>query len=247
MSDLRFVYVIPDDHGSSWRHWQEIRYYGAWLRQIGDHHSNITIGTIPIEFWTKKERQRAREISNRYFAHSEGAPGPNGTVKVAYRYRKKVEHFPLSSKEVSDLRDEVLSLVSKQLEIAFEVTCGTCGESSSGDLIACDHVDYSGIDDREAPFEFIRPLNTDVIAIFYSKSDVTKGTKFTRSILMPTLAEGLDKEKLESPVGDTDTSKAWRDKGRICLRLFATDDTFVGTIRKLGLYSNNVMAIYGSS
>ena len=208
MSDLRFVYVIPDDHGSSWRHWQEIRYYGAWLRQIGDHHSNITIGTIPIEFWTKKERQRAREISNRYFAHSEGAPGPNGTVKVAYRYRKKVEHFPLSSKEVSDLRDEVLSLVSKQLEIAFEVTCGTCGESSSGDLIACDHVDYSGIDDREAPFEFIRPLNTDVIAIFYSKSDVTKGTKFTRSILMPTLAEGLDKEKLESPVGDTDTSKA---------------------------------------
>ena len=114
----------------------------------------------------------------------------------------------MSSKEVSDLRDEVLSLVSKQLEIAFEVTCGTCGESSSGDLIACDHVDYSGIDDREAPFEFIRPLNTDVIAIFYSKSDVTKGTKFTRSILMPTLAEGLDKEKLESPVGDTDTSKA---------------------------------------
>ena len=108
-------------------------------------------------------------------------------------------------------------------------------------------MDYSGIDDREAPFEFIRPLNTDVIAIFYSKSDVTKGTKFTRSILMPTLAEGLDKEKLESPVGDTDTSKAWRDKGRICLRLFATDDTFVGTIRELGLYSNNVMAIYGSS
>ena len=110
MSDLRFVYVIPDDHGSSWRHWQEIRYYGAWLRQIGDHHSNITIGTIPIEFWTKKERQRAREISNRYFAHSEGAPGPNGTVKVAYRYGKKVEHFSLSTKEVSDLRDEVLSL-----------------------------------------------------------------------------------------------------------------------------------------
>ena len=139
------------------------------------------------------------------------------------------------------------NLVSKQLEIAFEVTCGTCRESSSGDPIVCDHVDYSGIDDREAPFEFIRPLNTDVVAIFCSKSDVAKGTNFTRSILMPTLAEGLDKEKLESPVGDNDTSKAWRDKGRICLRLFAADDTFVGTIRELGLYSNNVLTIYGSS
>ena len=248
MSNLGFVYMIPDDQGPSWRHWQEIRHYGGWLRQIGDYHSNITIGTIRIEFWTKKERQRAREISNRYFTHSEGAPGPNGTVKVAYRYGKKVEHFSLSSKEVSDLRDEVLSLVSRQLEIAFEVTCGTCGESSSGDLIACDHVDYCGIDDREAPFEFIRPLNTEVIAIFYSKSDVSKGTSFTRSILMPTLAEGLDKEKLESPVGDTDKSKAWRDKDRIRLRLFAADDTFAGTIRELGLYSNNdVLAFYGSS
>ena len=102
--------MIPDDHGPAWRHWQEIRHYGGWLRQIGDYHSNITIGTIPIEFWTKKEKKRAREISNRYFAHSEGAPGPNGTVKVAYRYGKKVEHFSLSTKEVSDLRDEVLSL-----------------------------------------------------------------------------------------------------------------------------------------
>ena len=248
MSNLRFVYMIPDDQGPSWRHWQEIRHYGGWLRQIGDYHSNITIGTIPIELWTKKERQRAREISNRYFAHSEGAPGPNGTIKVAYRYGKKVEHFSLSSKEVSDLRDEVLSLVSKQLEIAFKVTCSTCGESSCGDVIACGHLDYSGIDDTEAPFEFIRPLNTEVIAIFLSRSDVSRGTNFARSILMPTLAEGLDKEKLESPVLDTDTSKAWRDKGHICLRLFAADDTFAGTIRELGLYSSNeVLAFYGSS
>ena len=247
MSDLRFAYMTPDDPGPSWRHWQEIRYYGGWLRQIGDYHSNITIGTIPLEFWTKKERKRAREISNRYFAHSQGAPGPNGTVNVAYRYRKKVEHFSLSSREVSDLRDEVLSLVSKQLEITFEVTCGTCGESSSGDPLACDHVDYGGIDDTEAPFYFIRPLNTDVTAVFYSKSDITKGPNFTRSILMPTLSEGLYKEKLESPVVDTDTSKAWRDKGRVCLHLFAAEDTYTGTIRELGLYSNNVLMVYGSS
>ena len=111
MSDLRFVYMIPDDHGPSWRHWQEIRNYGVWLRHIGDLPSNMRIGTIPLEFWTKKEKQRAREISNRYFGHSEGAPGPDGTVKVSYAYRGKVEYFSLSSKEVSDLRDEVLSLV----------------------------------------------------------------------------------------------------------------------------------------
>lgn len=248
MNGLTFVYMIPDDQGPSWGHWQEIRHYGGWLRQIGDYHSNITIGTITLDVWTKKERKRAKEISNLYFAHSEGAPGPNGTVKVAYRYRTKVEHFSLSSKEVSDLREEVLCLVSKQLEIEFEVTCGTCGESSSGDLIACKHVDYRGIDDREAPFEFIRPLNTEVIAIFSSKSDVSKGTSFTRSILMPTLAEGLDREKLESPVGDADTGKAWRDRDRIRLRLFAADDTYTGTIRELGLYSNNdVLAFYESS
>ena len=247
MSDLRFAYMTPDDHGPSWRHWQEIRYYGGWLRHIADYHSTITIGTIPLEFWTKKEKKRARQISNRYFAHAEGAPGPNGTVKVAYRYRKKVEHFALSSKEVSGLRDEVLSLVSKQLEVAFQVTCVTCGQSSSGDLIACDHVDYGGIDDAEAPFWFIRPLNTDVIAIFYSKSDVAKGPNFTRSILMPTLAEGLDKKELESPVVDTDPSKAWRDKGHICLRLFAAEDTFTGPIRELGLYSNNVLLMFHES
>ena len=247
MSDSRFIYRIPNDRGPSWRHWQEIRYYGGWLRQISDYHSTITIGTIPVEFWTKKERKRAREISNRYFAHSEGAPGPNGTVKVAYRYGNKVEHFSLSSKEVSDLRDEVISLVSKQLEVAFEVTCGTCGESSSGDLIACDHVDYCGIDDTEAPFWFVRPSNTDVIAIFYSKSDVAKGSNFTRSILMPTLAEGSGKEEAESPVMDIDPSKAWRDKSRICLRLFTAEDTFTGPIRELGFYSNNVLMLYGIS
>ena len=65
---------------------------------------------------------------------------------------------------------------------------------------------------------------------------------------MPTLAEGLDKEKLESPVRDADTSKAWRDKDRIRLRLFSAEDTFAGTIRELGLYSNNdVLAFYESS
>ena len=166
-------------------------------------------------------------------------------MKVAYRYRKKVEHFSLSAKEVSDLRDEVLSLVSKQLEIDFRVTCGTCGESSDGDPIACEHTDYQGIDDLEPPYWFIRPLNTEVIVMFYSKSDIAKGTRFAQSILMPTLAEGLDVEELVAPVGGVDTDKVWRDQDRICLRLYATEDTFTGTVRELGLHANDTLMLYG--
>ena len=209
----------------------------------------MVIGNIPFVFWTKKERQRAKEISNRYYGHSEGAPGPNGTVKVSYKYGKKAEHFSLSSREVSDLRDEVLLLVSKQLEIALEVICGTCGESSTGDLLACGHVDYRGIDDTKDPFEFIRPLNTKVIAIFHSKSDIKKGTNFTRSILMPTLAEAPDIKELKAPAGEAevDASKVWRDnKGRICFLLYSAEDDFVGPIREIGIYSGDVLVLYGT-
>ena len=224
-----------------------IQHYCAWLRHIGDCRSNIRIGSLTLEIWTGKEKQRAREISSRYYAHSAAAPGPNDTVKVAYRFRNKVENFSLSSKEVTDLRDEVLPLVSKYLDVTFEVSCGSCGEKSSAGLLACGHVHYSTIVDQELPFEFIRPLNSNVIAIFSIKSDVSKGTDFTRSILTPTLAEGLDITQLASPVGDIETGEAWRDSNRVFLRLFAPQDTFSGAIRELGLFWNDTLMLYSGT
>ena len=244
MSEPRLVYTIPDNQGPSWRRWQEIQHYCAWLRHIGDCRSNIRIGSLTLDIWTGKEKEKAREISGRYYAHSAAAPGPNGTVKVAYRFKNKVENFSLSSKEVKDLHDEVLSLVSKYLDVVFEVSCGSCGEISSDGILACEHVDYSTIVDREPPFQFLRPLNSNVVAIFSIKSDVSKGTNFTRSMLAPTLAEGLDKTQLTSPVGGFDTGKAWRDSDRVCLRLYAPQDTFAGAIRELGLFWNDTLTIY---
>ena len=247
MAEFQLVYVPPDAHSQSWIFWQEIRHYGVWLRCIGDFHSNLIIGGFPVEPWSKKERQRAKEISNRYFAHSEGVPGPNGTVKVSYRYKKKAEDFTLSAKQVSDLRDEVLALVSKQLIMDFKVICGTCRASSGGGPIDCEHADYSGIDDMEPPYEFIRPPYSEVIGMIYTKSDIAKGTSFTNSMLLPALAKGLDIKELASPVGEVDIMTCWRDRDRICLPVHSMEDKFTGTVREVGFFSGDTLALYGAS
>ena len=117
MNQINLIFTIPDNQSQSWKHWSEIQHYGGWLRHIGDFRSDITIGNIQLDPWNGKEKQRAKEISNQFTAaHAVGEPGPNDTVKVAYRYKKKVKFFSLSRKEVSDIRDEVLALVSKQME-----------------------------------------------------------------------------------------------------------------------------------
>ena len=235
-----FVYMAPDEHGTSWKHWLEIQHYGNWLRHIGEAHIAFPLGELRLEVWTNKEKQRAREISGRYFSHSPGAPGPNGTVNVAYKYKGKVENFSLSPKEVSDLRDEVLALVSKQLKIQYQVTCGICSASSSGAQIACEHLDYSGIEDMELPFLFVRPLNTEVISNLFVESDVKLGTNFVRDMLLPTLSNGgLDTTKLVSPISEGSVSfdNACRDKDRIRVRSFSVTDAFAGTVREIGIFA----------
>lgn len=237
MSQLEVTFMPADETNPSWRHWQEIRHYGVWLRHIGDFHAAVLIGQIALNPWTKKERRRAKEISNRYFAHSEGAPGPNGTVKVVYSYKKKVEFFSLSSNEVTALRNEVLDLVSKQLEMDFEVSCCVCEEWSDRGFISCGHVDYRSIN-TEPPNLYIRPQNTKVTAVVYCKSDVSQGTNFTKSILLPTLTQGADITALAAPINRSiDTSKAWRRKDKICLLMHSEEDNFVGPIRELGFYT----------
>ena len=203
-------------------------------------------GGGPIEPWSKKERQRAKEISNRYFAHSEGAPGPTETVKVSYRYKKKAEEFPLTSKQLSDLRDEVLTLMSKQLIMDFKVICGICRASSDGGPIDCEHADYSDISDMEPPYEFIRPPNAEVIAIIYTKSDIAKGTNFTNSMILPALAKGLDIKQLVSPVGEAEVMMGWREGERFCLPMYSAEDGFTGTVREVGLFVGDTLAFYGA-
>ena len=247
MADFHLVYAIPDAPSQSWRFWQEIRHYGVWLRCIGDFHSKLVIGGVPVEPWSKKERQRAKEISNRYFAHSEAVPRPNGTVKVSYRYKKKAEDFSLSPKQLSDLRDEVLTLVSKHLILDFKVICGTCRSSSDGGPIDCEHADYSDIEDMEPPYEFIRPQNAEVIGIIYTKSDIAKGTSFTSSMILPALAKGPDIKKLASPVGEVDTMTGWRDGDRICLCIHSTEDQFTGTVREIGFFVGDTLILYAAS
>ena len=247
MTNFHLVYTIPDADSQSWRFWQEIRHYGVWLRCIGDFHSKLTIGGILVEPWSKKERQRAKEISNRYFGHSEGVPGPNGTVKVTYTYKKRVENFSLSPKQLRDIRDEVLTLVSKQLIMDFKVICGSCQASSDGGPIDCEHADYRDISDMEPPYEFIRPPHAEVVAIIYTKSDIAKGTNFTNSMILPALAKGLDIRKLVSPVGEADATTGWRNGDRICLRIHSTEDEFTGTVREVGLFIGDTLALYGAS
>ena len=196
MNQIKLIFKLPDDQSQSWTHWKEIQHYSGWLRHIGDFHSDLTIGGISIKPWTRNGKQRAKESSNKYSsAHSVGAPGPNDTVKVAYRYKRKVENFSLSRNEVSDIRDEVLSLVSKQMEITGEVTCATCGASTEEGPVTCGHLDYGGID-TQPPAIFLRPPKTEVAAIIQFKSDVAQGTRFTQGMLMPTLAKGADIEQL---------------------------------------------------
>ena len=94
MNQINLMFTLPESQGKSWAHWNEIQHYGGWLRHIGDFRSDITVGGISLEPWNKKEKQRAKEISNQFTAaHAVGEPGPNDTVKVAYRYKKKSETF----------------------------------------------------------------------------------------------------------------------------------------------------------
>lgn len=236
MNQPKITFMPPNEHSTSWRHWQEIKQYGVWLRFIDQSSTPLHIGGVLLYPWTPKERQRAREISNRFFAHSEGQPGPDGTVKILYRYEGKTEFFSLSSKQVSNLRDEVLSLVSKHLQTDFEVTCAICGESSDGGPIDCAHVDYRNID-TASPSLFIRPSNTEVKAFFYFQSDVAQGTHFTQGWIMPQLAKGVDIEGLTNPVGSIEVSSARRDKDRACFTIHTAEDTFAGPIVELGMYS----------
>ena len=240
MNQPKITFMPPNEHSTSWRHWQEIKQYGVWLRFIGQSGTPLLIGGILLHPWTQKERQRAREISNRFFAHSEGQPGPDGTVNILYRYEGKTEFSSISSKEVSNLRNEVLSLVSKHLQTDFEVTCAICGESSDGGQIDCPHVDYRNID-TESPSLFIRPSNTEVKAFFYFKSDVAQGTSFTQGWIMPQLTKGVDIKGLLNPVGSVDTSNARRDKDSACFTIHTAEDTFTGPITELGMYSGDVM------
>ena len=244
MNLREITFMAPDPRGSSWRQWQEIRHYGAWLRHIGDPGPPVKIGDVILILWNGKERQRAKEISNRYFAHSEGAPGPDGTVVVAYRYKSKTEHFSLTAKEIESLRDEVLRLVSKQLFVNFEVSCAVCGASSDGTPIDCGHLDYSGVD-TDSPALFIRVPNTKVNAVIFCRSDVDRGTNFTKSILMPTLSHGPDITELKGPVAaGISTSKAWREKDRVKMPVYNADDTFTGAIKEIGLWSGDTLMIY---
>ena len=246
MNQVKLILKLPDHQSQSWTHWKEIQHYSGWLRHIGDFHSVLTIGGICLEPWTKKEKQRAKEISNRYSsAHAVGAPGPNDTVKVAYRYKRKVENFSLSRDQVSDIRDEVLSLVSKQMEIAVDVTCATCGASTEEGPVTCGHLDYDGID-TQTPAIFLRPPNTEVTAIIQFKSEVAKGTQFTQGMLMPTLAKGADIEQLASPIGSAEIIMAQHDKDRLRISLYKVDEGPQGAIRELGLFSEDTMMFYGS-
>ena len=247
MNRINLIFTLPDDQSHSWTHWREIQHYGGWLRHIGDFHSDITIGGIRLDPWNGKEKRRAKEISNQYSsAHAVGAAGPNDTVKVAYRYKKEVRNFSLSRKEVSDIKDEVLSLVSKQMEIVFEVTCGTCGSSTEDGLVTCEHVDYSGMD-TETPAALIRPPNTEVTAIFQFRSDVSKGTRFTQGILMPTLAKGADIEQLASPVGGgVNCATAQRDRDRIRVPFYKPSEGPTGVMREVGIFSEDTLLFYGS-
>ena len=240
MNQPKIIFMPPDEQSTSWRDWKEIQLYGVWLRFIGESRTPLAVGGVLLYPWTKKEQQRAREISNRYFAHSQGKPGPNGTVEILYRYAGKPEFFSLSSKEVSDLRDEVLLLVSKHLQIDFEVTCSICGESSEGGPINCSHVDYHDID-TESPFLFLRVPGTEVQAFFSFKSDVSQGTHFTEGWLMPQLAKGADIEGLANPVSSVDTRSFWRDADRACATVYTAEDKFIGPIAELGMYSGDVM------
>lgn len=246
MNRINLIFTLPDNQNQSWTHWKEIQYYGGWLRHIGDSHSALSMGGIALEPWNKKEKRRAKEISNKYTsAHSVGEPGPNDTVNVAYRYKRNVENFSMSRKEVSDIREEILLLVSKQMEITFEVTCALCGSSSETCLVSCEHVDYHGID-TQAPGLLIRPSNTEVTAIVQFRSDISNGTHFTQGVLMPTLAKGLEIDRLVSPVGSAIRIKAQRDKDRIRIPLYKSDEGPTGVISEIGLYSGDTLAFYES-
>ena len=246
MNQINLIFTLPDSQGQSWTHWSEIQHYGGWLRHIGDFRSDITIGGISLDPWNGKEKQRAKEISNQFTAHAVGEPGPNDTVKVAYRYKKKVKFFSLSRKEVSDIRDEVLALVSKQMEIVFEVTCGTCRASVEDGLVTCEHVDYGGMD-TESPAALIRPPNTEVMAIIQFRSDIPKGTKFTQGILMPTLGKAADIERLASPVGSgVNVSTAQRDRDRIRVLFYKPNEGPTGVMREVGFFSEDTMLFYAS-
>ena len=166
---------------------------------------------------------------------------------MSYRYKKKAEDFSLSPKQLSDLRDEVLTLVSKHLILDFKVICGTCRSSSDGGPIDCEHADYSDIEDMEPPYEFIRPQNAEVIGIIYTKSDIAKGTSFTSSMILPALAKGPDIKKLASPVGEVDTMTGWRDGDRICLCIHSTEDQFTGTVREIGFFVGDTLILYAAS
>lgn len=247
MNRINLIFTLPTEQSRSWTHWREIQHYGGWLRHIGDFHSGIMIAGIPLDPWNKKEKRRAKEISNQYTAHAVGEPGPNDTVKVAYRYKKKVRHFSLTHTEVSNIRDEVLSLISKQMEIIFEVTCSRCRSSIEDGLLSCEHVDYSGMD-TETPAALIRPPNTEVTAIIEFKSDVSKGTRFTQGILMPTLGKGADIEQLASPVGTAvDCSNAYRDGDRFRIPFYEPDEGPIGIVREVGIFSEDTMLFYASA
>lgn len=247
MNHTNIIFALPTDQSQSWTHWREIQHYGGWLRHIGDYHSGIIIAGIPLNPWNKKEKRRAKEISNQYTAHSVGEPGPNNTVKVAYRYKKNVKHFSMTHREVRNIRDEVLSLVSKQMEILAEVTCSICGSSIEDGLLSCEHADYSGMD-TETPALLIRPPNTEVTIIIQFRSDISKGTRFTQGILMPTLAKGADIEKLASPIGTAaDCSNAYRDGDRIRIPFYKPNEGPTGIMREVGFFSEDTMIFYGSA
>ena len=62
MADFHLVYSIPDASSQSWRFWQEIRYYGVWLRCIGDFHSKLTIGGVRTIAKSGKGVYKKREV-----------------------------------------------------------------------------------------------------------------------------------------------------------------------------------------
>ena len=246
MNQINLIFTLPDNQSQSWVYWNEIQHYGPWLRHIGDFHSILTIGDITVEPWSKREKKRAKEISNKYSpAHSVGAPGPNDTVKVAYRYKRNVKNFSMSRTELSVIREEVLLLVSKQMEVVCEVSCAVCGASSEEGPVRCGHLDYQGID-TQVPALLMRPPATEVAVIVDFRSDISKGTRFTQGLLMPTLAKGADIERLGSPAGSAVPITVRRDKDRIRIPLYKPDEGPTGIITELGLLSEGILIFYSS-
>ena len=166
--------------------------------------------------WSDSEKKRMGKLRDRY-AHMGWEVDARGFTKLdnTWKDRNKKERYKdMSLREVIDLRDEMVKLLTRQLYQKFYITCSYCNVvAGHPDRLPCGHIAYPKNFDDHPPLLYHPPNTTVEWEVWLGPSEADKpdfSLGIARMLLQPAfersreMTPSTDRTGLDNPTGEAE-------------------------------------------